>query len=70
MLLNKEVTITGGEAAREAFEVPEIEWFLRLRKRAGTEPLLNVLIKFAGVKEALLRGFRAALRARKARKKT
>jgi hypothetical protein len=70
IFLNKKVTITCGEAAREAFEVPEIEWFLRLHKRAGTEPLLHVLIKFAGVKEALLCGFRAALRASKARKET
>ena len=47
MLLNKEVMITSGEAAREAFEVPEIEWFQRLRERVGTESLLFGFVKIA-----------------------
>jgi hypothetical protein len=42
---------------RDEFVVPEIDWFIKLRERVGTEALLHAFVKIAGAKEVQEFGF-------------
>lgn len=65
MLLDKDFMFEGNKVKQDAFEIPELDWFRRLRERVSTEAQLYAFIKVAGADEVLQYGFDEAAVRRK-----